>query len=86
MKVTLYTSAGPDGFTMPDLVTTPTLEADAVTTLNGLGVTDITVTCSRTNDSTDPRIGQVIGQFPSAGTFQGTSEYVRITIRRTSCL
>jgi hypothetical protein len=30
--------------------------------------------------------GQVIGQVPSAGTFQGTSEYVRITIRRTSCL
>ena len=86
MKVTLFTSSGSDGFTMPDLVTTPTLEADAVTTLNGLGVTNITVTCTRTNDASDPMIGKVIGQFPSAGTFQGLTEYVRITIRRTSCL
>ena len=85
MTVKLYRSSGPAGFTMPDFITTPTLEADAILALTNAGVTSPTVTCSRTNDATDPRLGYVIGQYPVAGTLQPPTEYVRITILRTSC-
>jgi membrane peptidoglycan carboxypeptidase len=85
MKVTIYRSSGPAGLTMPDLITTPILEADAMTTLTNLGVASVTVTCSRTSDSADPRLGYVIGQYPAAGTVQPFTEYVRITILKTSC-
>jgi beta-lactam-binding protein with PASTA domain len=71
---------------MPDFISTLTLEADAVLALNNAGVATVTVTCSRTNDATDPRIGSVIGQYPVAGTMQEPTEYVRITILRTSCM
>ena len=84
--VKLYRSSGPAGFTMPDFITSLTLEADAVLALNNAGVATVTVTCSRTNDATDPRIGSVIGQYPVAGTRQEPTEYVRITILRTSCM
>lgn len=85
MTVTLFRSSGPAGLTMPDLITTPTLEADAMTALTNLGVASITVTCSRTSDSADPRLGYVVGQYPAAGTVQPLTEYVRITILKTSC-
>jgi beta-lactam-binding protein with PASTA domain len=88
MNVKIFTSSGPPeptGLTMPDFVSTLTLEADAVTTLNNAGATRVTVTCSRTSDSADPRIGHVIGQYPVAGTVQDFSAYIRITILRTSC-
>ncbi|MDP4585860.1 MAG: penicillin-binding transpeptidase domain-containing protein, partial [Microbacteriaceae bacterium] len=85
MKVKLYTSSGPLGLTMPDFITTLTLEADAVTSLTESGVSTVTVTCSQTSDTLDPRIGHVIGQYPVAGTVQSLSDYVRITILRTSC-
>jgi len=85
MTVKIYTSSGPAGLTMPDFVSTLTLEADAVAALTGYGVASVTVTCSRTNDPLDPRIGHVIGQYPAAGTVQPLTEYVRITILRTSC-
>jgi hypothetical protein len=49
-------------------------------------VATVTVTCSLTNDATDPRIGSVVGQYPVAGTVQEPTEYVRITILRTSCM
>jgi beta-lactam-binding protein with PASTA domain len=85
MTVKIYTSSGPAGLTMPDFVSTLTLEADAVAALTGYGVANVTVTCSRTNDPLDPRIGHVIGQYPAPGTEQPLTEYVRITILRTSC-
>lgn len=85
MVVKIYRSSGPVGFTMPDFITTPTLEADAVLALNNAGVATVTVTCSRTSDESDPRLGTVIGQYPVAGTVQPPTEYVRITILRTSC-
>lgn len=85
MNVKLYTSSGPAGLTMPDLLTTATLEADALLNLTNLGVAAVTVTCSRTTDLANPLIGHVIGQYPVAGTVQPFAEYVRITILRTSC-
>lgn len=85
MSVKLYTSSGPAGLTMPDLLTTATLEADALLNLTNLGVAAVTVTCSRTTDLANPLIGHVIGQYPVAGTVQPFAEYVRITILRTSC-
>jgi membrane peptidoglycan carboxypeptidase len=89
MNVKIFTSSGPPeptGLTMPNFVTPPVLEADAVTALNNAGVANVTVTCSRTSDSADPRIGHVIGQYPVAGTVQPFTAYVRITILRTSCI
>jgi beta-lactam-binding protein with PASTA domain len=85
MKVTIYRSSGPAGLTMPDFVSSLVLEADAETTLNNLGVDVVTVTCSRASDPADPRIGYVVGQYPSAGTVQPLTDYVRITILRESC-
>jgi len=85
MVVKIYTSSGPPGLTMPDFLSTLTLEATAVAALTASGVPSVTVTCSQTNDASDPRIGHVVGQYPSAGTMQALTEYVRITILRTSC-
>lgn len=85
MSVKIYTSSGPPGLTMPDFVTTLILEADAVAALTAAGVPTVTVTCSQTSDALDPRIGHVISQYPVAGTVQAVTEYVRITILRTSC-
>mgnify|MGYP000166740379 CR=1 FL=1 len=85
MRVTIYPSSGPSGLTMPDFVTTSFLEADAVAALNALGVTQVTLTCSRTNNTSDARLGHVIGQYPSVGTVQPLTEYVRLTILKTTC-
>jgi membrane peptidoglycan carboxypeptidase len=85
MKVKLYTSSGPAGLTMPDFLSTLTLEANAVATLTAAGVGAVTVTCSQTSDGSDPRLGHVVSQYPVAGTVQALTEYVRITILRTSC-
>jgi membrane peptidoglycan carboxypeptidase len=84
MTVTLYRSAGA-GVTMPDFLTTPTLEADAVLALNNLGVTTVTLICSRTSNSSDPGLGYVVGQYPMAGVVQKLTDEVRITILKTSC-
>jgi membrane peptidoglycan carboxypeptidase len=82
MTVKIFTSSGPAGLTMPDFVTTPTLEADARATLTAFGVPTVTVTYSETCDVADTRMGYVISQYPVAGTVQPLSEYVRITILR----
>ena len=85
MYVKIFTSSGPPGLTMPDFTTTPALELDAVTALTACGVPMVTVTCSQTSDGSDPLIGHVVSQYPVAGTVQPLTEYVRITILRTSC-
>ena len=80
--VKLYRSSGPAGFTMPDFITTLTLESDAVLELNNAGVATVNVTSQLTCDASNTRIGYVIGQYPAAGTVQEPTEYVRVTILR----
>jgi serine/threonine-protein kinase len=82
MTVKIYRSSGPVGFTMPDFITTLTLEADAVLALNNAGVATVNVTSQLTCDAANTRLGYVIGQYPAPGTVQEPTEYVRVTILR----
>lgn len=85
MTIKLYPSIKQQDLLMPDFLTTPTTERNATRALTLLGATNIRTRCELATSSTDPLIGFVTSQYPSAGTLFAPNTYVRITIRKEIC-
>jgi membrane peptidoglycan carboxypeptidase len=85
MTITLFPSIQMELLEMPDFVLMNTLQANAEAQLAALGATNIRILCQRANDPLDPLIGTVVSQYPAAGTMQGVSRSIRLTILNASC-
>jgi serine/threonine-protein kinase len=85
MTITLFPSIQIDLLEMPDFVLTKTLQANAEAQLAALGATNVRIRCQKANDPLDLLIGTVVSQYPAAGTMQGVSRSIRLTILNASC-
>lgn len=86
MTIRLYPSVQQATHTMLDLLTTATSRANAELQLSNAGYTNVSVLCEATSDGSDPLIGYVVGQYPSAGAIvTDLSALVNITIRESVC-
>ena len=86
MTITLFPSIQTDLLEMPDFVSTKRLQAFAEAQLATLGATNIQIQCQRANNPFDPLlIGTVVSQYPAAGTTQGVSRLIQLTILKESC-
>lgn len=85
MTITLAPSIKRELIIMPDFLTTPFTQQQAERELSLLGATNTLIRCSVATDASDPLIGYVTAQYPSAGTEIETSAYVRLTILQATC-
>lgn len=85
MTITLTPSVQLESIEMPDFITTVYSEKDAVDALKDLGATNYRLRCEVAPTPSDPLIGKVTAQYPSAGTSVAVNGYIRLTIMRVTC-
>ena len=85
MTITLTPSIKQILLTMPDFVTVPVTERNALRMLTQMGVVTVRNRCEVAASGTDPLIGYVTSQYPSAGTEFAPDASVRITVRKATC-